>query len=88
MATERAEPSEFDRLLGRRLREAREAQRLTPSAVELLSAGRFKRVTRRSYEVGSRSLTVEKAAQLAELYGVPLAELLQPIDVADPDKAG
>ena len=29
-----------------------------------------------------------KAAQLAELYGVPLAELLQPIDVADPDKAG
>ncbi len=71
----------FDRLVGRRLRAAHEMQRLTPRAVEVLSAGRFKPVTLRSYETGSRSLTVEKAAELAALYGVSLAELLQPADV-------
>ena len=88
MTADRAEPAEFDRLLGQRLRATREAQRLTPRAVELLSRGRFKPVTLRSYESGSRSLTVEKAAELAAVYGVPLGELLQPTSAGECGEAG
>lgn len=56
----------------------------------MLSAGRFKPVALRSYETGSRSLTVEKAAELAALYDVSLAELLcgQPMLTGQAELAG
>jgi hypothetical protein len=44
----------------------------------VLSHGRFKPGAVRTYELGTRAITVEAAAELAWLYGVPLAELLEP----------
>jgi hypothetical protein len=49
-----------------------------PGAVEVLSHGRFKPGAVRTYELGTRAITVEAAAELGWLYGVPLAELLEP----------
>ena len=53
---------------------------MTLRAVEVLSHGRFKPVTLAAYERGDRALTVDTAAQLAWVYGVPLAQLLGEVD--------
>jgi transcriptional regulator with XRE-family HTH domain len=73
----RREPDEFSRRLGERLRRAREEQRLTLKAVEVLSHGRFNAVTLAGYERGDRALKVETAAELAWLYAMPLGDLLE-----------
>src|SRR4051794_24534941 len=75
---DRSEPDDFHRRFGERLRRAREEQRLTLAAVEVLSHGRFKPGTIRSYELGMRAISVETAAELASMYGVKLGELLEP----------
>ena len=69
---------EFHRRLGERLRRVREEQRLTLRAVEVLSRGRFNPITLGAYERGDRAVKVETAAELAGLYGVALADLLEP----------
>jgi hypothetical protein len=69
-------PDEWARQFGER--RARKGQRLTVEAVEVLSHGRFKPEALTSYERGDRALTVEKAAELAGLYGAPLGDLLEP----------
>jgi transcriptional regulator with XRE-family HTH domain len=74
----RPQPDERARRFGQRLRQAREGQRLTRRAVEVLSHGRFNAVTLAAYERGDRAITVESAAQLAWLYDIPIADLLEP----------
>lgn len=69
-------PSEYAKALGARLRAIRAQQGLSLHGVEEKSHGRWKAVVVGSYERGDRAVTVAKLAELAEFYGVPIAELL------------
>jgi transcriptional regulator with XRE-family HTH domain len=62
--------------VGANLRRIRRQQRLSLQQVEERSLGEHKAVVIGSYERGDRSITVERLAALADLYGVPIAELL------------
>src|ERR1022692_1093351 len=70
-------PSEYAKTLGARLRAIRTQQGLSLHGVEEKSRGRWKAVVVGSYERGDRSVTVQKLAELAEFYGVPVSELLR-----------
>src|SRR3984893_13085552 len=69
-------PSEYAKTLGARLRAIRQQQVLSVHGVEEKPRGRWKPVVVGSYERGDRSVTVQKLAELAEFYGVPVSELL------------
>src|SRR3954467_10365614 len=69
-------PSEYAKALGARLRAIRTQQGLSLHGVEEKSRGRWKAVVVGSYERGDRAVTVQRLAELAEFYGVPVAELL------------
>ena len=69
-------PSEYAKPLGARLRAIRTQQGLSLHGVEEKSRGRWKAVVVGSYERGDRSVTVQKLAELADFYGVPVSELL------------
>ena len=58
------------------LREIRRVKSLSLSDVEELSKGALKAVVLGSYERGTRSLSVRRAIQIANLYEVPLEALL------------
>ena len=58
------------------LRKIRIARGWTLSDVERKSHGRWKAVVIGSYERADRSLSIAKAIELADFYGVPLAYLL------------
>src|SRR3569623_1993285 len=62
--------------LGARLRAIRVQQGMSLHAVGRKSEGRWKAIENGSYERGSRAVTVQRLADLAEFYGVPVAELL------------
>src|SRR5581483_2580788 len=64
--------------LGRRLRAIRIQQGLSLHGVEKKSDGRWKGVVIGSYERGTRAVTVQRLAELADFYGVPVSELLPP----------
>jgi transcriptional regulator with XRE-family HTH domain len=66
----------YPQSLGQRLRAIRVQQGLSLHGVEKKSGGRWKGVVIGSYERGSRAVTVQRLAELAEFYGVPVAELL------------
>jgi transcriptional regulator with XRE-family HTH domain len=68
--------SEYAKALGSRLRAIRTQQGLSLHGVEEKSKGRWKAVVVGSYERGDRAVTVQRLAELAEFYGVPIAELL------------
>src|SRR3984957_3533740 len=68
--------SDYAKTLGARLRAIRTQQGLSLHGVEEKSRGRWKAVVVGSYERGDRSVTVQKLAELAEFYGVPVSELL------------
>lgn len=70
--------------VGGRLRAIRKQQRLSLQAVEIRSEGRFKAVVVGSYERGDRVVSVNRLAELADFYGVPITELLPPGSVASP----
>ena len=67
---------EYAKQLGARLRAIRTPQGLSLHGVEEKSQGRWKAVVVGSYERGDRAVTVQKLSELAEFYGVPVAELL------------
>ena len=67
---------DYAHALGARLRAIRAQQGLSLHGVEEKSEGRWKAVVVGSYERGDRAVTVAKLAELAEFYGVPVAELL------------
>ncbi len=69
-------PSDYAKTLGARLRAIRTQQGLSLHGVEEKSRGRWKAVVVGSYERGDRSVTVQKLAELADFYGVPVSELL------------
>lgn len=68
--------SEYAKALGAKLRGIRQQQGLSLHGVELKSIGRWKAVVVGSYERGDRAVTVQKLAELADFYGIPVAELL------------
>src|SRR5438067_3628609 len=67
---------EYAKALGGRLRAIRLQQGLSLHGVEDKSLGRWKAVVVGSYERGDRAVTVQRLAELAEFYGVPISELL------------
>ncbi len=68
--------SEYAKALGAKLRAIRTQQGLSLHGVEDKSQGRWKAVVVGSYERGDRAVTVQRLSELAEFYGVPVAELL------------
>src|SRR6201999_1943273 len=68
--------SEYAKQLGGKLRAIRTQQGLSLHGVEEKSQGRWKAVVVGSYERGSRAVTVQRLSELADFYGVPVAELL------------
>ena len=81
--------SDYARSLGGCLRAIRTQQGLSLHGVEERSGGRWKAVVVGSYERGDRAVTVQRLAELADFYGVPVSALLpdagsQPIVEAPP----
>ena len=68
--------SDYARALGARLRAIRMQQGLSLHGVEEKSAGRWKAVVVGSYERGDRAVTVQRLAELADFYNVPVTQLL------------
>ena len=68
--------SDYAKALGARLRAIRTQQGLSLHGVEEKSRGRWKAVVVGSYERGDRAVTVQRLAELAEFYSVPIHELL------------
>ncbi|WP_460867002.1 transcriptional regulator BldD [Rhodococcus aerolatus] len=68
--------SDYGRALGAKLRAIRQQQGLSLHGVEQKSEGRWKAVVVGSYERGDRAVTVQKLAELADFYGIPISELL------------
>ena len=68
--------SDYAKALGTRLRAIRTQQGLSLHGVEERSGGRWKAVVVGSYERGDRAVSVQRLSELAEFYGVPVAELL------------
>src|SRR3954452_4244909 len=68
--------TDYARALGVRLRAIRTQQGLSLHGVEEKSQGRWKAVVVGSYERGDRAVTVQRLAELADFYGLPVAELL------------
>ena len=66
----------YAKALGQRLRAIRMQQGLSLHGVEEKSQGRWKAVVVGSYERGDRAVTVQRLAELADFYGVPINELL------------
>jgi len=66
----------YAKALGQRLRAIRVQQGLSLHGVEEKSQGRWKAVVVGSYERGDRAVTVQRLAELADFYGVPINELL------------
>ena len=69
-------PTDYARSLGAKLRAIRQQQGLSLHGVEQKSKGRWKAVVVGSYERGDRAVTVQRLAELAEFYAVPIHELL------------
>lgn len=67
---------DYAKALGAKLRGIRQQQGLSLHGVEQKSDGKWKAVVVGSYERGDRAVTVQKLAELADFYGVPVAELL------------
>jgi transcriptional regulator with XRE-family HTH domain len=77
MTTEsHSENSAYARALGARLRAVRGEAHLSLHGVQRRSDGRWKAVVVGSYERGDRAISVQRLAELAEFYGVPINDLL------------
>ena len=68
--------STYQQRLGERLRAIRTQRGMTLQDVEERSSGHWKAVVVGSYERGDRAVTVSRLSELADFYGVPMAELL------------
>jgi transcriptional regulator with XRE-family HTH domain len=68
----------YAKALGARLRAIRQQQHLSLHGVERKSGGKWKAVVVGSYERGDRAVSVQRLAELADFYGVPVGDLLPP----------
>ncbi|MBC7463359.1 MAG: helix-turn-helix domain-containing protein [Actinobacteria bacterium] len=59
-----------------RIRQLRKSRGWTLADVEIASRGKIKAVVIGSYERGDRSMSVERAIEIADLFGLPLSEFL------------
>ena len=62
------------------LRKVRISKGLTLSQVSILSKGTISAIALGSYERGDRSISAEKLLELAQLYQVPVSELMSPTE--------
>lgn len=60
-----------------RIRKQRKARSLTLQDIERLSAGRIKAVVMGSYERGTRAISMARAIEIANLFAIPLSELIE-----------
>jgi transcriptional regulator with XRE-family HTH domain len=79
-----AETDGYAKALGARLRAVRMQQHLSLHGVERKSNGRWKAVVVGSYERGDRAVSVQRLAELADFYGVPVSDLLPPEETPFP----
>ncbi|MGH9169829.1 MAG: transcriptional regulator [Acidimicrobiales bacterium] len=73
----------YARAVGTRLRAVRKQKRLSLQAVEASSGEEFKASVLGAYERGERSISVPRLQRLAQIYAVPVDQLL-PLDVPSP----
>jgi transcriptional regulator with XRE-family HTH domain len=59
------------------LRAIRQSKSLSLSDVEALSEGRIKAVVLGSYERGSRAISLARTIEIANLFAIPLSELIE-----------
>jgi transcriptional regulator with XRE-family HTH domain len=67
---------DYTKSVGVRLRRIRTQKGMSLQDVQEASAGRWKAAVVGAYERADRNVTVARLAELADFYGVPLAELL------------
>src|SRR5256885_10778662 len=79
---------EYAKALGARLRAIRAQQHLSLHGVERKSGGRWKAVVVGSYDRGDRAVSVQRLAELADFYGVPVGELLPKEQAPAPGSPG
>ena len=79
--------SEYARLVGERLRAIRRQKRLSLQEAEELSNQEFKASVLGAYERGERAISVPRLHRLANVYQVPVDQLL-PRDAGDPRPDG
>ena len=60
-----------------RIRMQRKARSLTLQDIERLSNGRIKSVVMGSYERGSRAISLARTIEIANLFAIPLSELIE-----------
>jgi len=60
-----------------RIRMQRKARSLTLQDIERLSKGRIKAVVMGSYERGSRAISLARTIEIANLFAIPLSELIE-----------
>jgi transcriptional regulator with XRE-family HTH domain len=60
-----------------RIRKYRKARSLTLQDIERLSNGRIKAVVMGSYERGSRAISLARTIEIANLFAIPLSELIE-----------
>lgn len=63
-----------------RLRTVRTSKGLTLHQVSLQSKGRISAIALGSYERGDRSLSTEKLFEISQIYQIPAAELMSPME--------
>jgi transcriptional regulator with XRE-family HTH domain len=78
-----AEAARYAISVGRRLRAVRRQKRLSLQAVERSSAEEFKASVLGAYERGERTISVPRLQRLAQIYAVPVDQLL-PADTSHP----
>ena len=74
----------FSASLGSRLRAARRQRGWSLGEVETFTDGEFKASVVGAYERGERAISVQRFVRLAEVYGVPAADLLPLVTEGEP----
>ena len=65
-----------------RIRSHRKARQLTLHDIERISEGRIKAVVMGSYERGTRAISLARTIEIANLFGVPVSELITDIETS------
>ena len=80
---EDADAARYAQAVGLRLRAVRRQKRLSLQAVEKASSEEFKASVLGAYERGERTISVPRLQRLAQIYDVPVDQLL-PVDASSP----